>query len=81
MKDTSACAACAKGEGRTLSTRLREIVTRLRTRIILREAMTIGMWSLYCGYGSVKKPSVFQKGHEGQPRRRFRHSKVLRVAV
>jgi hypothetical protein len=64
-----------------MSTLLRESMTRLRTRVILREAMTIGVWWLYCGYGSVKKPAVIQKVPEGKPRRRSSRSKVLRVAA
>jgi len=78
MKDAS---ACAKQEARTQSTPFHEAITRLRTRVILRQALTFRVWSLYSGYAPVKKWTEVDKAPWGGLAVGSKLPRTLHVAV
>ena len=81
MKDASERAAYAKREDAIISTPFHEAITKLRTRVILRKAMTIGVWSLYCGYTSVEKSTEVHNTAKGERTMESKCPGGLRVAV
>ena len=81
MKDASVGTACEKQESVTQSTPFHEAITKLRTRVILRKAMTIGVWSLYCGYTSVEKSTEVHNTAKGERTMESKCQGGLRVAV